>query len=313
MKALYKNKNNVQVCNINKPEITSDDDVIIRIKIAGICRTDIYVAQGIVPSNDELVLGHEFSGVIDAIGDNVTHLKIGDRVTVMPALPCGTCSFCKDNQSDICQNTTMLGITRHGGFAEFTKIPARYVYKLPDNVSFKLGAYSEPVAASLSVLKAGLKPEQKGVIYGDNRFGKLLYRILEAHGFEDITLYNPKSGVELTENTYDFAIETVVSEDVINQIFKALKPRGTLVLKSRKHSAVGININQAVMKEITLSAVNYAPFTDVIELLSSGKLNVDDLLGDSYALEDFEKAFTADQQDEKQKSFFNIEEIKCAA
>jgi len=304
MRALVRGKSSVGIREIAKPVLRLSSDILICVQLAGLCRTDVFAAEGKIKCKDDIVLGHEFSGIVEQAGSAANDLRIGDKVTVMPIMPCGTCTFCASKQSDKCQSTTMLGIDHDGAFAEYISVPASAVYKLPDTVSFKQGAYSEPVAASLSVMKAGILPAQKGLIYGDNRFSHLIARILQAHGFNNITIHDPAAGKALAENAYDFAIETIATVQAMDDIFSAVKPGGKVVVKSRKHEPVGINFNTAIKKEITLSAVNYGDFKEAIQLMADGRLQVDDLLGDIYALDDFEKVFERSKTFESTKVFF---------
>jgi L-iditol 2-dehydrogenase len=303
MRAIVKHKNFVAVKEIARPALKSAHDVLICVKLAGLCRTDVFAAEGKIKCADGLVLGHEFAGIVAEAGNGATGFRAGDRVTVMPVMPCGACSLCMSQQQDKCQNTSMLGIDHDGAFAEYISVPASAVYKLPANLSFKHGAYGEPVAASLSVIKSGIQPHQKGLIYGDNRFGQLIARILKAYNFNNVTIYDPASGA-LEESAYDFAIETLATTQTMDDIFRALKPGGRVVLKSRKHEHIGINFNTAIKKQITLSAVNYGDFKDAIQIMADGLLQVDDLLGDVYDLEDFEKVFERSKTHESAKIFF---------
>jgi L-iditol 2-dehydrogenase len=303
MRALMKDKDFVSVREIARPVLKSDSDVLICVKLAGLCRTDVFAAEGKIKCLDTLVLGHEFAGVVTEAGNAAAGFNKGDRVTVMPVMPCGACPLCTSQQHDKCQNTTMLGVDHDGAFAEYISVPASAVYKLPANLSYKHGAYSEPVAASISVMKSGIEPHQKGLIYGNNRFGQLIARILKAHGFDNVTIYDPTSGA-LEESAYDFAIETLATTQTMDDIFRALKPGGRVVLKSRKHEHIGINFNTAIKKQITLSAVNYGDFKEAVQLMADGRLEVDDLLGDIYALEDFEQVFARSKTHESAKIFF---------
>lgn len=303
MRALVKDREFASVKNIARPVLKSDSDVLICVKLAGLCRTDVFAAEGKIKCADGLVLGHEFAGIVTEAGSAATGFKPGDKVTVMPVMPCGSCALCTSNEHDKCQNTTMLGVDHDGAFAEYISVPASAVYKLPAGLSFKHGAYSEPVAASLSVIKSGIQPHQKGLIYGDNRFGQLIARILKAYHFDNVTIYDPASG-PLEESAYDFAIETLATTQTMDDIFRALKPGGRVVLKSRKHEHIGINFNTAIKKQITLSAVNYGDFKDAIQIMADGLLQVDDLLGDVYALEDFEQVFARSKTHESAKIFF---------
>jgi L-iditol 2-dehydrogenase len=306
MRALIRSHDFLGVREVARPVLRSNREILIRVQLAGLCRTDIFAAEGKIKCKDDVVLGHEFSGVVAETGSTVTGFSVGDRVTVMPVMPCGTCLFCSNGQQNKCQKTSMLGIDHDGAFAEYISVPASAVYKLPDSVSFKQGAYSEPVAASLSVMKSGIKPAEKGLIYGDNRFGHLIARILQVYGFKDITIYDPASGNILDENIYDFAVETMASVEVMDDIFRAVKPCGRVVLKSRRHEPIGINFNTAIKKEITLSAVNYGDFDTVIAMMADGSLQVDDLLGEVHELEDFAGVFARAKTQESTKIFFKI-------
>jgi L-iditol 2-dehydrogenase len=178
MKALMKDGNAVAVKTVPQPRVQREDEVLIRVVLAGLCRTDVYVAESRIVAPDPLLLGHEFAGVVAEVGAQVTGLKPGDRVAVNPALPCEKCQLCVQGATADCQQSTFLGVNRHGAFAEFIVVPARVIYRFPDTVSFLAGAYLEPVAASLAVLKAGIQPEAKGLIYGDNRISQLTHKLL---------------------------------------------------------------------------------------------------------------------------------------
>lgn len=306
MRAILKNGTDVAVKNIAAPAIKRADDVVISIQLAGLCRTDVFVAEGrIETAAPRLILGHEFSGVIETTGTHANDLRAGDRVTVMPVIPCGRCTLCASGRQLSCQHTTMLGIDHDGAFSEMVSVPASAVYKIPDTLSFRAAAYSEPVAAALSVIKSGIRPEEKGVIYGNNRFGQLIERILHAYGFQDIEIFDPATAENVPDGVYDFAVETLATTDTMRDLFRMIRPCGRIVLKSRKHEPVGIVLAEAVRREITLSAVNYGDFNEAIDLMASGRIVVDDLLGDEYPLEAFADVFARSKTHEQRKVFFN--------
>jgi L-iditol 2-dehydrogenase len=192
MKALVKDKDTVLVREMPSPTLQSDHEVIIQVERAGLCRTDVYVAEGRIAAPDPLILGHEFAGIIRVLGDQVTTLRVGDRVTVNPMLACGLCPTCLAGNPLSCQHSRFLGVHQHGAFAEYIAVPAMAVYPLPDGVTFTQGAYTEPVAASLAVLKAGIEAHEKGLIYGDNRIAHLTKQILEVYGFADVAVCDAK-------------------------------------------------------------------------------------------------------------------------
>ena len=306
MKALVKNGSSLVVASRTLPPVLADNDVIIRVAVAGICRTDVFAAEGRIKTIDPVVLGHEFSGIVEKSGDGVQSVKPGDRITVMPVMPCGVCKWCCAGQETLCQHTAMLGIDQDGCFGEFIRVPAKSVYRLPEAMPFRYGAYVEPVAAAASVLRAGLSASDKGIVYGNNRFGQLISRILYAKGFTDITLHDPSGKEKLEEGAFDFAVETIATTETMDSLMKAVRPQGKIVIKSRRPEAVGIHFAEAVKKEITFSAVNYATFPEAIELIVSDKLQLEDLLGDVYPLTDFSAVFERSKTHEERKTFFGL-------
>lgn len=299
MKALVKQQHGVAVATLPTPQALPGT-VVIAVALSGICRTDLYVAQGIIKTRTPLVLGHEFSGTITATGDGVTALKTGQRVGVMPLFAAANAPL--TDAIDYAR-TSMLGLHDDGSFAEYVRVPAHAVYAIPDAMTWKQGAYLEPVAASLAVANAQISATGKGLIYGDNRISRLTERCLRARGFADISVCDSNS--DLPDNTYDFIVETLANSETMARIVTALKPGGRLILKSRQHAPVSFNINQLVMKGITIEAVSYAPFQEGIDLIASGKLAVDDLFGNVYALDDYAAAFDADMKGESKKIFLS--------
>ncbi|HCR86237.1 MAG TPA: L-threonine 3-dehydrogenase [Alphaproteobacteria bacterium] len=308
MKALIKNKNGFAVDTTKNPKINSATDVIIKVAMAGLCRTDVFVAEGAIKSKDELVLGHEFSGTVSEVGRAVTKFKAGDRVTVMPVIACGKCEQCKTDSS-LCQNVTMLGVNHDGCFAEYISVPENVVYHLPDNLPFKAGAYTEPLAASLAVIKVNLPKNGKGLIYGKNRIAELTRRVMLAHGYTDVLVYDEREGAPLHQNSYDFIIETIADTKSIEKIIDAVRPQGKIIIKSRKYELVGINFAKIVRKEITFQAVNYGNFDETITLMASGKLDYEDLLGNVYNFEEFKDMFKNARKSEEKKIFLSPEKL----
>lgn len=295
MKALVKNNGVVGINVLDSLNIQDNQDVIIRVALTGLCRTDIRVASDeIKTSKNALILGHEFSGIVSKTGDGVSHVKVGSRVCVMPFL---------NTQNEF--KMDMLGMHADGSMAEYIRVPSYCVYSLPDNITLKSGAYMEPICASMAVLKAPIKPSDKGVIIGDNRIAGLTLKILNAKGFSDVLIFDPnnKDGKPLLENTYDFVIETILTDDLVDLVTKTLKPQGVLILKSRQYNPVSINIAQLVAKEINIHAVNYGDFQDAIDLVAEGNIHFGDLLGDVYPLDDYQHVFELAQNTKSKKLF----------
>lgn len=278
----------------------------IRVAFAGLCRTDVYVARGLLSAANPITLGHEFSGTIKALGQGVAQLHLGQRVGVMPILPCGHCPQCLSADPLVCQHTQMLGVDLAGGFADDVLVPARAIYPIPDALPLKVAAYLEPIAASMAALQAPISPGQRGVIYGDNRIATLTARVLKASGFEDVTIW-AQAPEALPQDAYDFAIETVADAQVMSALIGAVRPRGVLVLKSRPVAPVALDWRALLAKELTLRATQYAPFERAIELVMSGRLDLEGLLGPAHPLEDYETLLLGQEEQSRQKVFFCLD------
>jgi L-iditol 2-dehydrogenase len=310
MRALVKEGPRVAIAQVPVPRVSSADQVLIRVVAAGLCRTDVYAAAGRIPARDPVILGHEFSGIVSEAGRGVRHVSPGDRVTALPWIGCGACAEChaprEPGVPPACPRARMLGVNLDGAFAEFVVVPGAVVYPLPDSLPFRTGAYVEPVAASLAVLRAGLSAAGRGLIYGDNRIALLTAKILVAHGFADVSIGRPgKAGDEPADCEYDYVIETTATTDSLRDVLRALRPRGTVVLKSRPCQPAGLDVRAAVLKEVTFRAVNYGSFAAAITLLAEGRLDLGELLGPLYPLEEFENVF-AQAEEESTKSFFAL-------
>jgi L-iditol 2-dehydrogenase len=307
MKALINGDISAIIQDVPKPKPTANGEVLIRVAFAALCRTDLLAAEKKIGAAKQVILGHEFSGVISDIGGVSEHLRKGDRVTVHPEIPCGRCYGCQQNDPSTCSNPEFLGINRDGAFAEYIVVPESSVYQLPPSVSLKSGIYLEPVAASLAVLNAGIQPKQSGIILGDDRIAWLTHRILIAKGFQNIQVYAlSRETTMLKSDSYDFVIETLMTQDLFTEMVRLVRPRGKIILKSRQTSGVEFMLAPLLRKESVIHPVHYGSFKEAIELLSSGQLAIDDLLGDSYPLEDFQGAFATTQRDSSRKVFFDM-------
>jgi threonine dehydrogenase-like Zn-dependent dehydrogenase len=304
MRALVRDSASLRLEHRPDLRVLHDDDVVIDVRAAGLCRTDVYVAQGLIPLARPTVIGHEFAGTVRAAGADAG-VAPGDRVTVMPFVHCGHCPECRAARTDLCQSSAMLGIGLDGAFADQIRVPAPIVHRLPPGLHWRSGAYSEPVAASLAPLKADIRPWERGFVQGENRIAELTARCLAAHGFTALGRGEPSEEMSRDEaNTLDFAVETNPTDVALARLMRMLRPGGTLVVKSRRHPPAGVVFNTVVLKELRLVGVNYAPMSAALALLASGRLDTADLFGDGHALDDWETLFAKERAGEARKLFF---------
>ncbi|MCL4789152.1 MAG: zinc-binding dehydrogenase [Verrucomicrobia bacterium] len=160
-------------------------DVLVRVKAAGICHSDAHYRAGKSRVHPlPMTLGHEVTGVIEETGRDVKRLKLGDRVCLHYLATCGGCGFCLQGEEQFCPTGQMIGKYRDGGFAEFTLMPARSVFKLPPEIPFQQGAIMMcSSATSLHALnKARLRPGESVALFGAGGLGQSAIQLAKAMG-----------------------------------------------------------------------------------------------------------------------------------
>lgn len=271
-----------------RPALADPQGVRIRVAVAGICRTDLHVADGVVPHREPLILGHEVAGVVADVGRAVTRVAVGDRVTVDPRVGVGR----------------VLGIHEHGAFADELVVPAPCVHRVPAGVSAEAAAMVEPIAACTAVLESGIAPAAGGIVIGAGRIATLTRRVLRDAGYELAQRLE-----EAAAGTIGFAVVTSTAGGGLARAVRMCRPEGLIVLKSREPEPASLDVGLAVRKRLTLRAVDYGRFESAVELAASGRVRLDDLLGPSYDLVDADAAFADARADESVKRFFRISDV----
>lgn len=291
-----------------------DDEVLVNTAYAGICGTDRALYAGLPGSADAvppIVLGHENSGIVAAIGRNVTNVKVGDRVTVDPNIYCGECEYCRTDRPELCDNLSAVGVTRDGGLEESFTAPASVVYPIPDSVSLKAAATVEPISCAVHGIKLlDLTPYQKALVIGDGFMGQLFVQLLQAYGVhqvdfagivdEKLAFSKEKFGVTNTYNTtrdsipadYDVVIEAVGLPQTQEQAVEATK-KGAQVLMfgvGKPNQTFSMNTYEVYQKQLKIQGAFTNPyaFEDAIALLASGQLDVESLISHEVSLEQVE-------------------------
>ncbi len=277
MKALVRSGGRVAVTDRADPPV-GPGHVAIEVALAGICRTDLYVAEGRLPSADPVVLGHELAGII--VEAREAPFSAGETVTVVPRV----------------EGVGFLGVDRDGAFAQRVVVPAANVLRVPSSMPWRVAAYVEPVAATLAILDA-LEGADSILVMGAGRIAELASRVLAAHGIDhDRTPSRPD---------YRCVVETSATEGSLRTMLDLVAPGGTAVLKSRPPAPVPIDLALATRKRVTLRCVDYGSWQDAIALLASRRLSVDDLLGETFALDDFDRGFASAGRAEAKKIFLD--------
>lgn len=303
MRALVRSHDGVAVAERTAPVVVRADDVAIRVETAGICRTDLHVASGRLFVDEPRILGHEAAGIVVDAGADARAL-VGERVAIIPITPCRACASCL--RGGACGRPAMLGVDRDGASCDRVVVSAAEVIRVPASMSMRLAAFVEPVAAALAVVDAPIARASRGLVVGDGRIAALTSRVLAAHGFASIERATAATAAQLASDAFDFVIETDATTALLAAAIDALRPRGTLVLKSRPARSPEIAVRALVLKELTVVGRAYGSFAAAVELLATRRLVVDDLLGEAFFLADFARAFETASADEAQKTFLTL-------
>ena len=177
-----------QLVDVPDPEIKGPLDVIVRIGGAGVCRTDLHIIEGQWQEKSGVALpytiGHENAGWIEAVGDAVTHVRVGDPVILHPLATCGLCRACRDGDDVHCENATFPGLDTDGGYAEYLRTSSRSVVKLPESLApADVAALADAgLTAYHAVAKAArvLRPGDRAVVIGAGGLGHIGIQVLRA-------------------------------------------------------------------------------------------------------------------------------------
>ncbi|MBL0345689.1 alcohol dehydrogenase catalytic domain-containing protein [Candidatus Villigracilis affinis] len=300
MKALWLEENKISLRDVAQPK--RSNEALIRIRKAGICSTDLELVKGYYPYTG--ILGHEFVGeVVDA----PDAAWIGQRVVGEINAVCGTCEACLNGRPTHCENRTVLGIAnRDGVFAEYTTLPLENLHRVPESVSDEMAVFTEPLAAALEIQQQiQLKPDDRVLLVGAGRLGQLIAQTLALTGcdLQVVTRHtHPQSllaarGIRFTTaeevqpRKWDVVVEATGSADGFNLARKAIRPRGTLVMKSTYKGDVNVNFSSIVVDEINIIGSRCGPFAPALRLLEKREVDPTVLIVDQYKMTDAVKAF----------------------
>lgn len=172
-----------------------DDEVLVRNKACGVCGTDVHIYHGEAGSADvtpPVVLGHEFAGIVEKAGKNVTELKVGDHVAMDPNMYCGSCDPCRMGKKQNCEHLFALGVNVNGGFAEYTRTPASQCFKINEDIPFVEAAMAEPLACVLHGIDlASIKPGNSVLVIVGGTIGLLMVQMARLSGASTVILSEP--------------------------------------------------------------------------------------------------------------------------
>ena len=285
----------------NRLPSLGEKDVLVKVAVAGICRTDQYAYNGTLQLAKDTTLGHEFSGVVYGVGSSLSDELIGRLVAINPIISCEDCAECRCLKPMLCQAQRMLGIDVDGAFGEWVVIRSSQVYPVESDISPYEVSFAEPVAAALGLLDINLPREGRGAIVGRNRLALLSSKVLSTVGYSCPVI--SIDDLRDSSNEFDYLIESEIQLGIFDQLFQSIKPGGTVVLKSRSYSPLTIIPREMVLKGIRLIAASYGDFSQAVKLIESKILDFKDLIGETYHLTRFQDAFRSAAGREDRKVF----------
>lgn len=301
----------IELKEVPKPEIRSDE-VLVHVKAVGICGSDVHGMDGSTGRRiPPIIMGHEASGVIVGIGENITSWKIGDRVTFDSTIYKLDDWYTRNGHYNLSDNRMVMGVSctdfkRDGAFAEYVAIPGHILYRIPGNVSFEQAAMVEPVAVALhSINLSQAKINDAAVVFGSGMIGLFIIQLLKQAGCRVIAVdvlpeklemakqagadhvFNSTSddvAAEIRNLTSgrgaDLAFEAVGITPTIQTAIESLRKGGTLVLVGNLSPMIELPLQKVVTRELVVKgscAIN-GEYPAVLDLISSGKVNVNDMM-----------------------------------
>jgi len=300
MNALWLENNKISLRDISQQR--KPNEALIKIRKAGICSTDLELVKGYYPYTG--VIGHEFVGnVIEA--DDASW--IGQRVVGEINVVCNQCEQCLNGRSTHCEHRTVLGIVnRDGTFAEFTNLPIANLHRVPESVPDEMAVFTEPLAAALEIQdQIQIKPTDRILLIGAGRLGQLIAQTLALTGcnlrviarHEQQQKLLKARGIKIISEEdvqpwrWDVVVEATGSPSGFSLARKAVRPRGTMVLKSTYKGDMNVNFSSIVVDEINLIGSRCGPFEPALRLMESKQVDPTVLIAEEFKLSEALKAF----------------------
>jgi threonine dehydrogenase-like Zn-dependent dehydrogenase len=296
MRALYRDGDNLRVVSTYPAPVASAQTALVKVHLSGVCSTDLQILKGYMGFKG--VPGHEFVGSVS----EGPHELIGKRVVGEINFGCGDCDSCRRNLSRHCPNRTVMGILNaDGAFAEFVSVPVGNLHFVPEGISDEEAVFTEPLAAAFEILtQIQLNPGDEVLVLGDGKLGNLCAQALRLTGAKisalgkhaDKLALIKKAGVRTIElndwrpRLFDVVVEATGSASGLELALGAVRPRGTLILKSTIAGNHQVSLAPIVINEINVIGSRCGPFPDALDALAAKHVAVTPLIEKVYSLGD---------------------------
>ncbi|CAO3641005.1 unnamed protein product [Cunninghamella blakesleeana] len=309
----------IKVMETTIPTLKSGE-VLIKVAASGLCGTDNHICHGETPhASAQVIIGHEFSGYVEAIHENCkTTIKVGDLVAIDPNMPCNACTFCRNKKYHLCPNLSCIGVTIHGGMANYVAIPIRAAVPVPSKVSPTVASLAEPLSCVIHAVDLGeVKTGDKVLVIGGGPIG-LMTMALSASSGAHVTVIEPnemrrKNAIEhfgasdayapgklemgdpLQGDGFDVVFECVGRAETMTDAIKYAKAGATVVWVgvARVDATVTVFPFDVYRRELTIRSTYTNPYgmERAVQILADGKINWNQLISHQFNLEEFDQAW----------------------
>ncbi|HWQ78980.1 MAG TPA: alcohol dehydrogenase catalytic domain-containing protein [Anaerovoracaceae bacterium] len=333
----------VEIRDIPYPVLPSQDWVVVKVKASGICGSDMHIYHGSAKFWPPFAIGHEFSGEIAEMGRDVKDWAIGDRVVCEThTLHCGTCRLCREGKIQYCASKRPVGFGVNGGFAEYVAIPAMFLHRIPDNVSYEVAALAEPLTITINQIaeKGLVTVSDYAVVLGSGAIGILSGFVAKTMGARKVLMTGLnvsekvrfpaalKVGVDETFNSQTASpVEYVLSQTNSEGADVILEASGSaiainqgieMIRKTGKFACIGMSgkdtiefpYNTAMRKGLTLYytfSTNFSGWDRAMYLMSTTPYDLSALITHRVKLEDFQWAFSEIENENAIKAIFTFD------
>jgi len=282
--------------------VAAAGEALVRVRLAGICGTDLAMLQGYYPFTG--IPGHEFVGTIVAAADRA---RLGQRVVGDINIACGRCSACRAARPKHCERRAVPGLKeRHGAFAEYLTLPLANLHPVPPGVPDQAAVFAEPLAAALEIpRRIAIEPDHRVLLLGAGRLGQLIAQTLAATGCRlQVAARHPRqaellnrhglpclSSDAIPSRQFDIVIEASGRPEGFVQARRALRPGGSLVLKSTYRGEVAVDLAGLVVDEITLIGSRCGSIPAALAAVATGTVDPAGLIDGYYPLDQGLTAF----------------------
>ena len=315
--AVFYGKNDLRIENIEKPT-PKFGEVLIKVMACGICGTDVHIFhgdEGAAPTPVGTVLGHEFAGVVEAVGDGIKGVAVGDRVCVDPNKLCNECYYCKSGIGHFCEDMVGIGTTVDGGFSEYCVVPESQVYKIADTTTFEMAAMTEPVACCVHGMDmCDISCGDTVAVIGGGMIGMIMLQLAKISGAAKLIMIEPVAekremakalGADICIDPIQEDVKAVLAKNNIHRISTVIECVGrintieqAIEIAGQKSTVMmfGLTAPDDVLsikpfdifkKEIVLKASYINPYTQrrALELIDNGKIDISSMINAIESLE----------------------------